>query len=180
MNTKIIGTVRRKTLLKILSGKKIVGAELINDVQVVDLGDFNRSKAYVAYGGRLIVFFEYATKKTKTKNGERSAAVSTSDCESGNVGSNPTARPMKWYKFDRAKGYRQKRPPIKKWVLVLLPQKDKSRPCSIAVGYRKDGAGCKDSPYFVVPGIGGLPVAWCDCLPSSFDYPRDLIKELET
>jgi len=92
---------------------------------------------------------------------------------------------MKWYAFDPAKGYRQKRPPEKKYVLVKLkaaaPRVIKvggdearrlhsSMPGPIAVGYRKDGGGDKDSPFFVVPGIGGEVIEWCDCLPDGFEW----------
>lgn len=77
---------------------------------------------------------------------------------------------MKWYPFDPTKGYRQKRPPIKKYVLVKLKPRDRTVPGAIAIGYRKDGAGCKDSPYFVIPGIGGDVVLWCDCLPENFEW----------
>ncbi len=59
---------------------------------------------------------------------------------------------MKWYKFDKAKGYRQKRPEVKKWVLVKLEPTING---GIAVGYRKNAAGVKSSPYFVILGIGG-------------------------
>lgn len=97
---------------------------------------------------------------------------------------------MKWYPFDKSKGYNQKRPPIRKYVLVLLPPKPShvldlgvdlkpgipdlvaSYPPSVAVGYRKDAAGDKTCPYFVVPGLGGEPLAWCDCLPDDFEWPK--------
>ena len=85
--------------------------------------------------------------------------------------SNNNTMTMKWIQFDKANGYRQKRPPIGKPVLVLLPEKRRGMPQGVAVGYRKDGAGRKDSPYFVVQGIGGEPIAWCDCLPDDFKLP---------
>ena len=72
---------------------------------------------------------------------------------------------MKWYPFEQAKGYRQKRPPIKRHVLVRVATTERGTPDMIAVGYRKDAAGDKSCPYFVVPGRGGEVVAWCDCLP---------------
>ena len=74
----------------------------------------------------------------------------------------------KWYPFDTAKGYRQKRPPIKKLVLVQIRSNDDSSPDPICVGYRKDAAGDKRCPYFVIPGIGeqhGPVYRWRDCLP---------------
>lgn len=73
----------------------------------------------------------------------------------------------KWYPFDRSKGSDQKRPPEHKAVLVCVAPlpRDPGLPYCIAVGYRKNAAGDKQSPYFVVPGHGGHVVAWCDCLP---------------
>lgn len=84
---------------------------------------------------------------------------------------------MKWHRFDPAKGSRQKRPPIKKDVLVLMVSKGPGLPMGVAVGYRKDGAGDKQSPYFVVPGLYSPVVAWCDCLPDDFAFPRDIAED---
>ena len=73
-----------------------------------------------------------------------------------------------WHPFDPDKGYHQKRPPIRKLVIVEIQSHDEWSPNSYAVGYRKDHAGDKSAPYFVIPGIGerlGQAVAWCDCLP---------------
>jgi len=88
-----------------------------------------------------------------------------------------------WYDFDPAKGSRQKRPPIKKLVLVRTVIgkweydgktmefiTDKTLPVAVAVGYRKDAAGDKQSPMFVVPGVGGQVIAWRDCLPSDVGW----------
>ena len=72
---------------------------------------------------------------------------------------------MKWYLFDQAKGSKQNRPPRGKPVLVRLENTGIGLPEAIAVGYMKNAAGDKQSPYFIVPGIGGLVLAWCDCLP---------------
>lgn len=82
---------------------------------------------------------------------------------------------LKWYPFDPSKGSRQKRPPERKKVLVRLPPNpEKGYPAGIAVGYRKNAAGDKQSPFFVVPGIGGFPTHWCDCLPDEFEFPYQL------
>lgn len=71
---------------------------------------------------------------------------------------------LKWYKFDASRGSRQKRPPEHKPVLVYLVRPDGGE--AIVVGYRKNAAGDKQSPYFVRPGAGeGVVKAWCDCLP---------------
>ena len=75
---------------------------------------------------------------------------------------------MKWYPFKEGKGYHQKRPSERKDVLVILEKASSSLPRSIAVGYMKNSAGQKQYPYFVIPGIGGTVIAWCDCLPEGF------------
>ena len=85
---------------------------------------------------------------------------------------------MRWYPFDTGKGYRQKRPPERKDVLVILEKTSIGLPRSVAVGYMKNSAGQKEYPYLVIPGIGGRVVAWSDCLPDSFfdsilPYMRD-------
>lgn len=89
-----------------------------------------------------------------------------------------------WYTFNKHKGSQQKRPPIKKYVIVLLSSKQHGLPeaddgPAIAVGYRKDAAGDKQRPYFVIPGIGGEVLAWCDCLPDNFHYPLELTRRLK-
>lgn len=75
----------------------------------------------------------------------------------------------KWYAFNEQKGYCQKRPQIRKLVLVLRESPTPGIPNAICVGYRKDAAGDKACPYFVVPGHGGRVLAWCDCLPVNFE-----------
>lgn len=78
----------------------------------------------------------------------------------------------KWYAFDPAKGSRQKRPPIRRYVLVQLPERpSQGLPPAVAVGYRKDSGGDKQSPFFVTPGVGGIPTHWCDCLGDDFQAP---------
>lgn len=85
---------------------------------------------------------------------------------------------MKWYPFDRNKGSRQKRPPVKRYVLVRLASRQSGLPQGIAVGYLKNAAGDKQSPYFVVPGLHtGIALAWCDCLPENFMWPEPIDEE---
>lgn len=96
---------------------------------------------------------------------------------------------MKWYKFDPKKGSSQKRPALRRWVVVKLKPKEPeqvdlgnglkpglglvcSYPSGIAVGYTKNFGGDPQSPYFVVPGIGGEVIEWCDCLPDDFNFGR--------
>ncbi len=81
----------------------------------------------------------------------------------------------KWYAFDPLKGSRQARPDERKCVLVRFAPVDQHNPPVVAVGYRKNGGGDKQSPYFVTPGIGGDPTHWNDCLPEGFNF-RDVDK----
>ena len=78
----------------------------------------------------------------------------------------------KWHPFDLNKGYRQKRPPIYKLVLVKVDTTDYKH--CIVVGYRKNSGGDKSLPYFVIPGFpttGQFPkvTAWRDCLDITVD-----------
>ncbi len=84
---------------------------------------------------------------------------------------------MKWYSFDATKGSRQKRPPERKYVLVCTAPREKGLSEGIAVGYRKNAAGDKQCPYFVIPGIGGTVTAWCDCLPDELAWPTEQQRE---
>lgn len=79
-----------------------------------------------------------------------------------------------WIPYEETKWDRQPLPPERRFVLVrtwptvrdgLVRVRDRTctRP-AIAVGYMKFGAGCEDSPYFVIPSVGGEVVAWADCL----------------
>lgn len=71
----------------------------------------------------------------------------------------------KWHDFDCSRGYRQKRPPEYKPVLLrFYPNDAEGKPMGVAVGYLRYGAGQKDSPFFVTPQFGGQPFQWCDCL----------------
>jgi hypothetical protein len=84
-----------------------------------------------------------------------------------------------WIAFDQKVYDRQPLPPERRYVLVRtwptdlhnVRDRDCTRP-AIAVGYMKFGAGCADSPYFVIPSVGGDVVAWCDCLPESMQRQR--------
>jgi len=81
----------------------------------------------------------------------------------------------KWYNFDATQGSRQKRPPERKYVLVRLRSNKEDYPDGVAVGYLRYAAGDKQSPYFVVPGLHtGTELAWCDCLPDDFEWPKDI------
>ena len=80
----------------------------------------------------------------------------------------------KWYPFDTNKGSRQKRPPERKYVLVVVESNSNCLPNTVAVGYRKNAAGDKQCPYFVIPGLGGDVLAWCDCLPETFTWPNHI------
>ncbi len=81
---------------------------------------------------------------------------------------------MNWHKFTLHRTD-QKLPPIRKDVLVMVDERrdddGSGLPEAFAVGYRKDDS---LGPYFVVPGVGGPVVAWCDCLPSDFELSKTL------
>ena len=74
-----------------------------------------------------------------------------------------------WVPYERERWHHQPLPKERRWVLLLLAaQPEKGWPQGVAAGYMKFGAGEKDSPYFIIPGIGGKVIAWCDCLPDDF------------
>lgn len=75
-----------------------------------------------------------------------------------------TPAEIHWVDFDKTQADEQPLPPERRDVLVLLQSTGLGLPKGVAVGYLRFAAGCKDSPYFVVPGIGGEVDAWCDCL----------------
>ncbi len=77
---------------------------------------------------------------------------------------------MKWIPFDESKGSSQELPPVYKPVLVYTESRDSGSPRALVVGYRKNGAGDPESPYFVNPGHGCKVLAWSDCLPPSEKY----------
>lgn len=89
----------------------------------------------------------------------------------------------KWYKFKPyVAGNRQKLPPEKKWVLVMIKNDSPMYPHPVVVGYLKFAAGVKSEPYFVTPGASleqsptgpERVITWCDCLPETFEWPQDL------
>lgn len=90
---------------------------------------------------------------------------------------------MKWITFNQDKWDKQELPPEKKFVLIQVEGDEVGTAPSVAVGYLKYGGGCKDSPFFVVPGLirteiithrlteekvlqttGFVVHSWCDCL----------------
>lgn len=82
--------------------------------------------------------------------------------------------------FDKNKGYRQKRPPVNKYVLVLCKSNVVEFPYPVIVGYRKDAAGDKSCPYFITPGgNAGEPYAWCDCLGDKYEAPYQALNILK-
>lgn len=85
----------------------------------------------------------------------------------------------RWHPFDEAKGYRQKRPPEKRYVLLAFDYDGPpgspgnwEKPAHCAVGYLKYSSGRKGSPFFVTPKVGGIPTHWCDCLGDNFWMPH--------
>ncbi|MFN7782246.1 MAG: hypothetical protein ACK5PG_05890 [Lysobacterales bacterium] len=79
---------------------------------------------------------------------------------------------MQWIDYSEDLWHRQPLPPERRHVLVQVAARlDKGMPPAVAVGYMKFAAGCKDSPRFIVPGVGGPVVSWCDCLGDDFHAP---------
>lgn len=78
---------------------------------------------------------------------------------------------MEWIPYTLEKWDAQPLPPVKKYVLCKISAKpEEGLPVAIAVGYLRLAAGDPHSPTFTIPGVGGPVEAWCDCLPSDFEY----------
>ena len=88
-----------------------------------------------------------------------------------------------WIPYRRNLWHRQKLPADHHEVLLLLaPRHDDGMPRALAVGYMRFASGCKDSPQFIIPGIGGEVLAWRDCLPTTgldFDAISALVADAE-
>jgi hypothetical protein len=79
---------------------------------------------------------------------------------------------MKWVEYERNKWAQQPLPRERKHVLVQVAAREADgMPPAVAVGYLRYSAGDRNSPTFIVPGVGGPVVAWCDCLPKGFNAP---------
>ncbi len=76
----------------------------------------------------------------------------------------------------RSVSYHGPFPPERKPVLLLLETHDESRgvPRHVAVGTFRYAAGEKDSPCFTIPGLGGVVIAWSDCLGDEFQWPKNM------
>lgn len=77
-----------------------------------------------------------------------------------------------WYPYKKELWADQELPRSKKYVLLRVENNDSYFPDPICVGYLKFGAGDKNSPYFVRPGMDGYAdvIEWNDCLPKNFEY----------
>lgn len=80
---------------------------------------------------------------------------------------------LEWIPFEQQKWGNQPLPPKTKRVLLAFAPEalGPGSAAATAVGYLKFGAGDPNSPYFVTPGVGGVPSHWCDCLPDDFGEP---------
>lgn len=79
---------------------------------------------------------------------------------------------MEWTLFDIEKYGQQPLPLERRHVLLQLAAvPSHGLPPAVAVGYLRYAAGDVNSPEFTIPGIGGLVVAWCDCLGDNFRAP---------
>ncbi len=62
-------------------------------------------------------------------------------------------------------------PPERRYVLVLVAeQPDKGMPPGVAVGYLRRFSGGNN--FFVIPGSGGRPTHYADCLGDDFETPE--------
>jgi hypothetical protein len=79
---------------------------------------------------------------------------------------------MNWIPFDAALFDRQPLPAERRRVLVVVPATpERGNAQTVAVGYLRYASGEADSPFFVVPGVGGPVTHWCDCLGDDFEAP---------
>lgn len=79
-----------------------------------------------------------------------------------------------WVKFDPEKYGNQKLPKERKLVFVhgfLTKEKSESVTPFLAVGYLRFAAGDRNSPFFVVPAIGGEVKYWLDYIPQNINPP---------
>lgn len=81
---------------------------------------------------------------------------------------------MKWISFEQEKCANQPLPTERRYLLCKVAEnQQKGLPVAAAVGYMKFAAGDESSPEFIVPGVSGTVVAWCDCLGDDFKFPTD-------
>lgn len=79
---------------------------------------------------------------------------------------------MEWVSYEQERWHNQPLPPARRKVLCQIAAKpDEGMPPAVAVGYLKYAAGDPHSPNFIVPGVGGPVVAWCDCLGDDYYSP---------
>lgn len=81
---------------------------------------------------------------------------------------------MEWIDYEKEKWHNQPLPPLHRHVLCQIDARQgqfSQLPPSVAVGYLTRAAGDEHSPHFIVPGISGPVVAWCDCLGDDFKSP---------
>lgn len=80
-----------------------------------------------------------------------------------------------WIEFRQELFDNQKLPDERRYVLIQIGEDlTKGMPPTVAVGYLRYAAGCKDSPYFVILGVDcstRFPYYWCDCLGDDFNAP---------
>jgi hypothetical protein len=86
---------------------------------------------------------------------------------------------MEWTAYQQDLWHNQSLPPLWRHVLCQIDARQghlSQLPPAVAVGYLTLAAGDEHSPHFVVPGVGGPVVAWCDCLGDDFRSPLMGIK----
>ncbi len=62
--------------------------------------------------------------------------------------------------------------PAERRYVLLSFAASRSRAQFVAMGYLRYAAGDLHSPYFVTPGLGGIPTHWCDCLGDDYRPPN--------
>lgn len=81
---------------------------------------------------------------------------------------------MDWITYERERWHEQELPPENRQVLLQITARmlDGMQVApGVAVGYLRYAAGDPRSPHFIIPGVGGPVVAWCDCLGDDFKAP---------
>lgn len=86
---------------------------------------------------------------------------------------------MNWIDFEQGKGGQQELPPKLRKILCQVDAREEiglQLPPTVAVGYLKYRDDDPELPQFIVPGVGGPVVAWCDCLGDNFTSPLMHVK----
>lgn len=81
---------------------------------------------------------------------------------------------MDWIPYELEKWHNQPLPPVGKWVLVHITERQTPNgrvPSTAVAGKLRYAAGDEHSPCFTTPGISGPIAGWSDCLPEDYSHP---------